>query len=577
MSPPRLVASGVVLGVLALARMATAQDAAPGAEVPAAEERRAVETAVASLRAALGKGFEDDVMRACEALGATRSLLAVPALRGLASDPRDAVAMGALRGLRAIGEARGAAGRAGVGDILLALQKGLESRPVVRAEAVSALGALGERRALPVLRDLVADPSTALAAAAIVALGRAPHRDSVEPILKHWEWLLGAAKWDAGEKRRDWDRGPRLSTLQGPMRDALRRLTGKAFEEYEAWRDWWKANRRTFRVPDAPAGAEPPEPEAGEAPAEDAPPPEAPVKPPPASPEEEARRGRERTDLPPFAHALGVPVVARDTPGCVVATLGGTEADAEEAKALAAVAVRVEAALRDAVPAPPGDRGPVGFQPVAVWSLPSGNFVRLLLGAAGLRAGELDAAERALASAGVLVRGGVQPLVLVERRFEELAGEGAHGARLAHGLAHALLGRALRRAGARLPAFLEEGIACAVDRAAVPGADHACTPADRRGAFESRPDWPGALADLVRRGDDPPLESLFVPAFPSDLDGAESAKAGSVVAWLRATRADRWRTLLDALIEGGGAEAMSRVLGSEVRLLDAEWKGWAGR
>ncbi len=575
---PLLAASCVAILIPGIAGRAASQDAAPGAKVSGAEERRALQQAVEALRAALAKGFEQDILAAFETLGATRSLLAVPMLRAYGSDPRDAVALGAIRGLRAIGDS-GPAARQVAGDQLLALEKGLEGRPVVRGEAFAALGALRERRALPSLRDRVADPSTAVASAAITALGEMPDAASVEPILRHWEWLLSGPKWDPGEKRRDWDRGQRLGTLQGPMRDALRRITGKGFEEFEPWKAWWKANKRTFRAlePGAATGATEPDP--GAAPPADPDPslPPFPPSAPKATPEEAARFGQERTDLPPFAFALGVPVVARDTPGCIVATLGGTPEDAEEAKAIASVAIRAEAALREAVPPPAGDRGPVGIPPVVVWSLPSGNFVRAILGATGFRAGDLDAAEKSLASAGVLRQGGIQPLVLVERQFGELAGEGAHGARLAHGLAHALLPRALRRAGARLPAFLAEGIACAVDRAAVPEADHACAPADRRGPFESRTAWPAALADLVRRGSDPSLESLFVPAFPSDLDGAESAKAASVVAWLRETRADRWRALLDALADDGGAEAMARVLGSELRDLDAEWKKWAAR
>ncbi|MCI0343758.1 MAG: HEAT repeat domain-containing protein [Planctomycetales bacterium] len=569
-------------GLVASPVPARAQDPAPApAGDPAAAEAAALEKALEALKKALASRMDPDIARACEELGATRSPKAIPRLAPLVSDPRDVVALGALRGIRAVGGAPAA-------EALLALERGLEKRPPVRVEAIAGLGALKERRALATLQDLVQDPKVPVAAAAIVALGEIPDRSSIEILLKHWEGLSGTVRFAPGAKKQASPNQARLDALQNTIKDALGAITGKKdLSTLEAWKDWWKANKATFRVPApgetaAPAAAADPPPPAAPG---GAPPAPAVPKPAPkpasktparaASPEEEAKFGRERTEPIPLAAPLGAPLAARETPWCIVALAGGKPADREAAKSLGAIARQVEAAIRARVPLPPDEDE--NLLKTVVLVVAPGPQAAAVLAAAGLAPADAEAAARRLAAAGVWWRRTEDPLVLVERRPGEAVGTGAHGGRLAHALAHAFLPRVSRWAVEGFPAWLDEGFACAADAAALPGASHSCVLAEARADFAERARWAETLVPLARASSDPPLAGLFARALPADLGGAEAAKATSFVSWLLETRREKLRALVNNLTATRSPEAFPEALGETADALDAAWRAWVQR
>lgn len=126
---------------------------------------------------------------------------------------------------------------------------------------LSTLGRIGDARALPALRGALDDPEEEIRYAAAESLGRIANRDSVRPLMRRLDDVIGfplradepsgylAAHWPRSSANPSLPTGAPIvrsdATVREAVLDALESIVGTTFdgtpaEQAAAWRAWWK-------------------------------------------------------------------------------------------------------------------------------------------------------------------------------------------------------------------------------------------------------------------------------------------------------------------------------------------------
>lgn len=284
---------------------------------------------------------------------------------------------------------------------------------------------------------------------------------------------------------------------------------------------------------------------------------------------EEAGAFGKTTDLELDAERrLGFRFVKRETPDIVIACLDS----ADDAKALAGLAIRMATRVRQALPeARRGDAIPGA--PLVVYSIPKGEAMEAFLAkVCGPAGADSPAALDAIRLAGAWTCTGEPPFVFVERRPTEAVLEGTGGALLVHGLSHALTRRIGRVGFGVVAPWIHEGLACWLDGEIQPKGANCCQSMDKRGGWEAREKWAELLKAAVTGNQDPALADVVKAADVDALGGAGLAKAAAVIGWLAARADGTLWDLVAAASALGGEKGIARVLGKPVAEVDAEWR-----
>ena len=288
-----------------------------------------------------------------------------------------------------------------------------------------------------------------------------------------------------------------------------------------------------------------------------------------AKADEEAAAFGRATDLELDAERrLGFRFVKRETPDAVVASLDS----AEDAKALAGLAIRMATRVRQTLPE--ARRAEVIPGPMLVcYSLPKGEAMEAFLAKVCGPAGAATPADLdAIRLAGAWTCTGDPPFVFVERRPTEGLLEGTGGALVVHGLAHGITRRFGRAGYGVVAPWIHEGLACWLDGEIQPKGANCCQSMDKRGGWEAREKWAELLKAAVTSGQDPPLADIVKAADVDALGGAGLAKAAAVLGWIGARADGTLWDLVAAASALGGEKGIARVLGKPVAEVDAEWR-----
>ena len=133
------------------------------------------------------------------------------------------------------------------------------TRPAVAVAACKALSTVGCVAALPSLFRYLDSKDNAVAAAAITACGVLKHESCMDPLIKTLIKVDynpsgggGEAYATSGGSGSGASPGPeaqaRITAIMQPCLKSLHDITGQSFQRANEWKNWWKANRATFKV-----------------------------------------------------------------------------------------------------------------------------------------------------------------------------------------------------------------------------------------------------------------------------------------------------------------------------------------
>ena len=245
--------AGAALGAPA---WADGTEPAKGEQAPAPVD---IEATLAEFKGAVkAADGPEDLAKALTTLAAAGHHKAAAALAPYVAHRSDLVAEAAITGLGTLGAGLEAKHKPYCTKPLVALLKFDVRQPFRARLAAQNLERIGDERVVAALLDVIESKSIDVAKAAIVALRTLRHRAAIEPLIKalvKLEWSPpgggGAgsgtpATWGSGDLGDEL--AARITALKQPVLDTLTAITGQRLDASLAWRKWWKANERTFRV-----------------------------------------------------------------------------------------------------------------------------------------------------------------------------------------------------------------------------------------------------------------------------------------------------------------------------------------
>lgn len=130
-------------------------------------------------------------------------------------------------------------------ELLSAFVRDAERSYPVLEEVVDALGEIGDRRAVPVLLDVLQGPHDPARLKAVSVLGALGDKRAVEPLIALLETEEKRTSPAARESEENME-SPEDTELNGAAVEALTAITKQDFAKAAEWRRWWTENREKF-------------------------------------------------------------------------------------------------------------------------------------------------------------------------------------------------------------------------------------------------------------------------------------------------------------------------------------------